>query len=239
MLVVRPESVSVKTWEAMQMHDKKRDSELLGGILFDQVDGSELQTYVGFIRRCLECHIQTMQLTEQAGGLMKYVSMLESRLENNLERQAKLNAALTDHVDSDELLDAFSTEDRQLLRQSIATAQRLQREIECFRALEKRDLGFSGSDGDRLVAKVTFFYFLSCSPDLQDFAFRTHHPERPESRACLDGRKRIIFLRGLKQVAERYANHELNGPQFVLLLQNLYTFGTASELESVEKRNKQ
>ena len=220
--------------DALRRNDKRRDSELVAGILFDRVDADEMSSYVRFIRRCVEQEIASIQSVEKDGGLVEYVRSLEARLAQAVAEtqrlQAKEHSTTTATTattpDTEELLDAFDTEDRELLQRALHATKTLQTVLECFHSLDRRDLGYSGTPNDRLVAKVTFFYFLSCTRSLQEFAFRSTHPQRPPHRTPMPRRDVETFKPGLCALAERYANREIDGAVFVERLKRLYMFGT-------------
>jgi len=251
MAAEHPIYLQPRVMAALQRNDTNRDAELIYGILFDRIDADEMSSYVRYIRRCVEQEISHIQRVEKDGGLLEYVRTLESRLAQAVAETRRLQAkSLTDAqqpppppaaaaaaVGANEMLEAFDAEDRELLHRALQATKSLEAILECFRSLDKRDLGYGGTENDRLVAKVTFFYFLNCTRALQEFAFRSTHPERPAQRTPLKPDAIRSFRPGLQLLAERYSNREIDGAAFVGQLKRLYMFGTADACTPPSRRH--
>lgn len=201
-----------ETPEPVAQTGARFDAEIVGAILFDRVDADELGAYVRYLRAAVEAELRNVQRADTDSGdgdggsaLDAYVASLEERL-----RATEVRAT-------------FDTEDRALLADAAKAARCLEAELHCFRQLER-----CAATADRLVVKVTFFYFLSCSRALQRFVYAATHPERPSHRCVMPPLQRGTFKPGLKRVAERYANREIDGAAFLDTLRCLYTFGSTT-----------
>lgn len=174
--------------------------DFLGSLLGDCVSDESLVECVQAVRGALEAQCAAVAAAVDHKKLAEYA-----------ERVRTTVSAVA--LDQRELERAIGQEERQLLQECATAVAPLRRQLVALEQLER--LLRQPGDTERLVAKVTFFFFVSYSRAVKTYVAQHPNTHLPPER--ID-----TFLERLRPLAERYSDHGIDGAQFVHQVQEVY-----------------